>query len=171
MVSVGWWRVALVYLSGVLAGSLWTSVLHPSVFLSGASGGVYALITAHLGTVVMNFREMTCPWCRLLVVLLVALTDTLVFIYDAYFAKAGGGGDEPLPVSYPAHVSGAVTGLLVGISALKNLRWEPHERFIWVISTVTFCSLILVAVVWNMAVPSHFPGSPVPIVCDNARVL
>ncbi len=46
----------LVYVSGVLAGSLWTSVLRPNVFLSGASGGVYALITAHLGTVIMNFR-------------------------------------------------------------------------------------------------------------------
>jgi rhomboid-related protein 1/2/3 len=47
----------LVYLSGVLAGSLWTSVIIPQVSLSGASGGVYALITAHLGTVIMNFRS------------------------------------------------------------------------------------------------------------------
>ena len=46
----------LVYLSGVVAGSLWTSVIIPQVALSGASGGVYALITAHLGTVIMNFR-------------------------------------------------------------------------------------------------------------------
>jgi len=46
----------LVYLSGVLAGSLWTSVIIPNVYLSGASGGVYALITAHLGTVIMNYR-------------------------------------------------------------------------------------------------------------------
>ncbi len=57
-ICVGWWRVMLVYLSGVLAGSLWTSVLRPNVFLSGASGGVYALITAHLGTVIMNFRSV-----------------------------------------------------------------------------------------------------------------
>ena len=40
-------RVAAVYLSGVLAGSLWTSILKPGVFLSGASGGVYALITGY----------------------------------------------------------------------------------------------------------------------------
>ena len=48
----------LVYISGVLAGSLWTSIFRPTVFLSGASGGVYALITAHLGTVIMNFRSV-----------------------------------------------------------------------------------------------------------------
>jgi rhomboid-related protein 1/2/3 len=45
-----------VYLSGVLAGSLWTSILIPGVFLSGASSGVYALVTAHLATVIMNYR-------------------------------------------------------------------------------------------------------------------
>jgi len=46
----------MVYLSGVFAGSLWTNVFIPNVYLSGASGGVYALITAHLGTVIMNHR-------------------------------------------------------------------------------------------------------------------
>ena len=45
-------------MSGVLAGSLWTSVIKPDKFLSGASGGVYALITAHLGTVIMNYRYL-----------------------------------------------------------------------------------------------------------------
>lgn len=43
-----WWRVALVYLSGVLAGSMGTSIASPRIFLAGASGGVYALITAHV---------------------------------------------------------------------------------------------------------------------------
>jgi len=49
----GWWRVLLVYLAGVLAGSLGTSVTDPTVYLAGASGGVYALITAHLATICM----------------------------------------------------------------------------------------------------------------------
>ena len=49
----GWWRVLLVYLAGVLAGSLGTSVSDPTVFLAGASGGVYALMTAHLATICM----------------------------------------------------------------------------------------------------------------------
>lgn len=49
----GWWRVLLVYLAGVLAGSLGTSMSDPTVFLAGASGGVYALMTAHLATICM----------------------------------------------------------------------------------------------------------------------
>ncbi|CAG2054774.1 unnamed protein product [Timema podura] len=49
----GWWRVVLVYLAGVVAGSLGTSISDPRVFLAGASGGVYALITAHVASIIM----------------------------------------------------------------------------------------------------------------------
>lgn len=161
----GWWRVMLVYVSGVLAGSLWTSVIRPSVYLSGASGGVYALITAHLGTVIMNFREMTCPWTRIFVVCIVTFTDVIVYIYDTYIV-----GHEN-PISYPAHISGAATGLLVGITCLKNLRWETHERYIWAFSVFTFVILMLVAIVWNVAFPSHFPGLSFPVPCVSEHVL
>ena len=47
----------LIYLTGVLAGSLAVSIADPSVYLAGASGGVYALIAAHLATMLLNFRE------------------------------------------------------------------------------------------------------------------
>lgn len=49
----GWWRVLLVYLAGVVAGSLGTSVSDPGVYLAGASGGVYAIIAAHLASICM----------------------------------------------------------------------------------------------------------------------
>lgn len=119
------WRVAAVYLSGVLAGSLWTSVIKPGVFLSGASGGVYALITAHLGTVIMNHREMSHPWLRVGVVSLTAATDVCVYIYQTAVL-----GQPAKPVSYPAHIAGAVAGLLVRTSVLLFslhfliFRWE-----------------------------------------------
>jgi rhomboid-related protein 1/2/3 len=49
----GWWRVLLVYLAGVIAGSLGTSISDPKVYLAGASGGVYAIIAAHLASICM----------------------------------------------------------------------------------------------------------------------
>lgn len=53
-----WWRVILVYCCGVIAGSLGSSIIDPGVCLAGASGGVYALITAHIGTILMvSFLE------------------------------------------------------------------------------------------------------------------
>lgn len=48
-----WWRVLLVYLAGVVAGSLATSVSDPSIYLAGASGGVYAVMAAHVATIIM----------------------------------------------------------------------------------------------------------------------
>lgn len=48
-----WWRVLIVYFAGVLAGSLGTSILDPTVKLAGASGGVYSLVTAHVASIIM----------------------------------------------------------------------------------------------------------------------
>ena len=101
----GAWRVGAVYLSGIFAGSLWTSVLKPGVFLSGASGGVYALIMGHLGTVIMNHREMSYPWWRVAVVSITAVTDVAVYVYETAVL-----GQPSKPVSYPAHIAGAVAG-------------------------------------------------------------
>ena len=48
-----WWRVGIVYIAGVVAGSLASSITDPYSFLAGASGGVYALLAAHLASVVI----------------------------------------------------------------------------------------------------------------------
>lgn len=45
------WRVIVVYLCGVLAGSMGTSLVTPDIYLVGASAGVYSLLTAHLATI------------------------------------------------------------------------------------------------------------------------
>lgn len=46
-------RVLLIYVCGVLGGSLFTSIADPGTGMAGASGGGYAVITAHIATVVM----------------------------------------------------------------------------------------------------------------------
>ena len=48
-------RVAALYFSGVLLGSVGASCIQPDMFLVGASAGVYALITAHLGVFVQLY--------------------------------------------------------------------------------------------------------------------
>lgn len=53
-----WWRVLWIYLAGVIAGSLGTSIFDPSVRLAGASGGVYSLITAHIATIIMVIQRV-----------------------------------------------------------------------------------------------------------------
>ncbi len=109
---------------------------------------------------------MSCPWCRILVVAVVALTDFAVYIYDVHVVG------HSAPVSYPAHISGAIVGLLVGIVCLKNLRWEKYERIIWIISILVFSVLMLIAIVFSIAVPEHFTGVAVSgIGCISQEVL
>ena len=55
--SHGSLRVFIVYILGVLSGSLSVSVFDPKIFLAGASGGCYALIAAHLATLILNWKE------------------------------------------------------------------------------------------------------------------
>ena len=111
---------------------------------------------------------MTCPWSRIVIVLMVALTDVFVYVYDVYVK---GRSASQSPISYPAHISGAATGLLVGIMCLKNLHWETYEKYIWAVSSLTFALLMLTAIVWNLAVPSHFTGAPIFVNCTTDRVL
>lgn len=70
-----WWRVALVYLSGVAAGSMGTSIASPNIYLAGASGGVYALITAHVASIIMNWQQMRSGVIQLFVFLVYIGTD------------------------------------------------------------------------------------------------
>lgn len=58
-------RVALIYMAGVVAGSLGTSVFDTDVYLVGASGGVYALLAAHLANVLLNYNNMQFGILRL----------------------------------------------------------------------------------------------------------
>ncbi len=101
------------------------------------------------------YREMTWPWCRILIVTAVAITDVGVYIYDHY----SGSNNDQLPISYPAHISGAIAGLLIGITCLKNLHWEKHEKYIWAISVCIFVLLIGSAMIFSIANPSHFTSS------------
>ena len=82
-----WWRILLIYLSGVLLGSLAVSITDPLVYLVGASGGVYALIAAHLANVISNWSEMDFAPLRLFTFLVVAATDIGVAIYYRYYER------------------------------------------------------------------------------------
>ncbi|KAI5722561.1 hypothetical protein M8J76_010289 [Diaphorina citri] len=82
-----WWRVLIIYLVGVLAGSLATSITDPHVFLAGASGGVYALIAAHVATIIMNWSEMEYAAVQMLVFFLLATVDIGNAVYNRYLSN------------------------------------------------------------------------------------
>ncbi|KAL1502527.1 hypothetical protein ABEB36_007659 [Hypothenemus hampei] len=148
-----WWRVLLVYFAGVLAGSLATSITDPCVRLAGASGGVYSLITAHVASIIMNWKEMSFPFIQLIIFFLVAGSDIGTAIYYRYIL------DKVQSIGYVAHFAGAVAGLLVGINVLRNLSVTRSERVIWWISIIIYISLMTMCIIWNIFWPSYFASS------------
>ncbi|KAG5900299.1 hypothetical protein JTB14_000825 [Gonioctena quinquepunctata] len=146
-----WWRVLVVYLAGVLAGSLGTSIVDPTVKLAGASGGVYSLVTAHVASILMNWKEMSFPLAQLLVFVIVAGTDIGTAIYNRYIL------DINEHIGYAAHIAGALAGLLVGINVLRNLSVTKTERVIWWCSMITYTILMGACVIWNFSWKSYFP--------------
>lgn len=63
-------RVAIIYFAGVFAGSLGTSVVDSEVYLVGASGGVYAILAAHLANITLNYGQMKYATAQLVSVVI-----------------------------------------------------------------------------------------------------
>lgn len=141
----GWWRVLIVYLSGVVFGSLATSLFDPCVKLAGASGGVYSLITAHIGAIIMNWKEMTFPLIQLLVFILIIGVDVGTAIYNRYTL------DLRDNIGYTAHLAGGFAGLCMGIVVLRNLEVQRHERIIKILAAALLLIVAIVAIAWNIA--------------------
>ncbi|XP_076281091.1 rhomboid-4 isoform X2 [Lasioglossum baleicum] len=145
-----WWRVLTIYIAGVVAGSLGTSVSDPRVYLAGASGGVYALITAHVATILMNWSQMEFAVLQLLVFLVVTSFDIGQAIYNRYVL------DTNDQVGYVAHFAGAIAGLLVGINVLRNLEVRTWEKVVWWVSIITYTVLMTAAILWNILYSSYY---------------
>lgn len=149
-----WWRVMLIYVGGVAAGSLGSSLSDPNVFLAGASGGVYALIAGHLATLILNFKEMDFAWIRVIFLAIFGSTDIGVAIYTRYMEE-----DDENRVSYAAHIAGAAAGLLLGVPMMRNLvvhRWEVITGRVFFF---LFAVLVLIAALINAFYTEYFPKS------------
>ncbi|XP_013779444.1 protein rhomboid-like, partial [Limulus polyphemus] len=138
-------RIGTVYMAGVLAGSLGTSVFDTDVYLVGASGGVYALLAAHLSNVLLNYNQMEFGLVRLAGIFIIASADVGFAIYDRYAAEQQG-----LPVSYVAHLTGALAGLTIGLLVLKNFEQKLHEQLLWWVSLGVYAACTLFAVLFNV---------------------
>lgn len=69
------WRVTVVYLSGVLLGCMGASIFNPTNSLVGASGGVFALVTAHIAIVILNWSQMRLALVNLFICLVYCITN------------------------------------------------------------------------------------------------
>jgi len=161
--SNSWWRVATVHLFGVLSGSLLNSLIWPHTFLAGASGGVYALASAHIATIVLNWKEdslilrqrlrkrkNTSPTfgkvvrvARILVVIGIPSVDVITGLSNLLTGETN-------TTSYIAHASGVGVGILVGLVILTNRRVEFWETWLRSLCCVTAVTYILILIILNI---------------------
>lgn len=82
------WRIGLIYVLGVMSGALLFFVFDPycKIYLAGASGGVYTLLSAHIANVIINWSEMEFNWIRAAILSLFVFSDFGVAIYQRYIS-------------------------------------------------------------------------------------
>ncbi|CAL8249032.1 unnamed protein product [Lota lota] len=140
-------EVGMVYMSGVLAGSLASSIFDPQSALVGASGGVYALIGGFFMNAVVNFREMIplLGVFRIVGILAIVASDLGFALYRRFLSDEVG-----LKVSFVAHIGGAVAGMSVGyvFFSAYNQKLLKDPRF-W-LCIAGYGVFVIAAVLFNV---------------------
>ncbi|XP_057690381.1 rhomboid-related protein 2-like [Corythoichthys intestinalis] len=140
-------EVGVLYMAGVLAGSLASSIFDPLSALVGASGGVYALIGGYFMNAVVNFREMIplLGVFRILVIVIIVGVD-----FGFAFYRRFAGDESAMKVSFVAHFGGIVAGMTVGYVFFSdyNKKLLKDPRF-WM-CIVGYLVFFLFAVLFNI---------------------
>jgi rhomboid-related protein 1/2/3 len=76
-------------MNNLFSGSLLVSLTDPNVFLAGASGGVYALLAAHIANLLVNWNEMEFALIRAIAIGILVVSDFGVAIYNRYYSGSG----------------------------------------------------------------------------------
>ncbi|XP_017473708.1 PREDICTED: protein rhomboid-like [Rhagoletis zephyria] len=149
-------RVAIIYLAGVFAGSLGTSVVDSQVYLVGASGGVYALLAAHLANILLNFAQMRYGMLQLARLIVLVSCDLCYAVYTKYHYSSKVAYSEAktlLPsVSYVAHLTGALAGFTMGLLVLKNFDNSKavQSKHLWWLALGVYLAFTIFAIAFNL---------------------
>ncbi|KAM4594325.1 rhomboid-related protein 3 isoform 4-T4 [Fundulus diaphanus] len=142
-------RIGLIYVCGVLAGSLAVSVTDMMAPVVGSSGGVYALVSAHLANVVMNWSGMKCQFK--LFRMAMALVCMSVEFGRAVWLRFYPPAFPPCPnPSFVAHLGGVLVGLTLGVVVLQNYEQRLQEQSLFWIFFCVYTLFVLCAVFWNV---------------------
>ncbi|XP_014091791.3 protein rhomboid [Bactrocera oleae] len=151
-------RIAIIYLAGVFAGSLGTSVVDSDVYLVGASGGVYALLAAYFANILLNFGQMRYGMGQLVRVVVFVSWDLCYAVYNKYYNNNNNNNathaivKTTATISYIAHLSGALAGFTMGLLLLKNFD-SPHassSKTLWWLALSVYAAFMTFAIAFNL---------------------
>ncbi|KAJ3614728.1 hypothetical protein NHX12_018299 [Muraenolepis orangiensis] len=136
-------RITLIYVCGVLAGSLAVSVTDMTAPVVGSSGGVYALVSAHLANVVMCQLKMF----RMAMALVCMSVEFGRAVWLRFYPPAFPPCPNP---SFVAHLGGVAVGLTMGVVILQNYEQRLQEQSLFWIFLCVYTVFVLCAVFWNV---------------------
>ncbi|CAH1118472.1 unnamed protein product [Phaedon cochleariae] len=140
------WRVLLIYFLGGIAGCLAHGIIDSNAILGGASGGVFALMTAHLAQVFLNLGHLpisiTC--IQLLIISLLVFPELAQSAYHRYYLQ------QITEAGVTCHLGGAFAGFLVGIYIIRNVNISQTEKYIWWVALVIFILLMATGIALNV---------------------
>ncbi|TSL82520.1 Rhomboid-related protein 1 [Bagarius yarrelli] len=142
-------RISLLYMAGVVAGSLTVSITDMRAPVVGGSGGVYALCSAHLANVVMNWAGMKCPYklLRMILALVCMSSEVGRAVWLRFSPPLPSSGPQP---SFMAHLSGAIVGISMGLLILRSYEESLHKQCSWWVLIFSFITFLLFAIFWNI---------------------
>nr|XP_023014463.1 rhomboid-related protein 2-like isoform X1 [Leptinotarsa decemlineata] len=138
------WKILHLYFLGGITGCLAHAIIDGNTRLGGASGGVYALLTAHLAQVIMNWKNVTAPFIQFSLFGILIVCDLGTSAYQRYYLNVF------TSVGVTCHVGGAVAGFLVGIYTLRNIEITKAEKYFWWIALFLYIILMVVLIVLNV---------------------
>ncbi|XDV35948.1 hypothetical protein PO909_005810 [Leuciscus waleckii] len=131
------------------ACSLAVSVTDMTAPVVGSSGGVYALVSAHLANVVMNWSGMKCQFK--LFRMAMALVCMSVEFGRAVWLRFYPPAFPPCPnPSFVAHLGGVAVGLTLGVVVLQNYEQRLQEQSLFWIFFSVYTIFILCGIFWNI---------------------
>lgn len=136
-------RMFMLYLMGIIAGSMGSSVFDPDSNVVGASGAVYTVMGAWTAELIQNWDTMQYKWIQLLTTLTLSGLDLGSQIYKRY-------SDTESTVSFAGHFVGFVAGITFGCYILKNVESRKGELYIRWGSISVFVTGLFFAVFWNI---------------------
>ncbi|EDW30100.1 GL22508 [Drosophila persimilis] len=127
-------RIGVIYLAGVFAGSLGTSVVDSEVFLVGASGGRLRPPGRPLGQHHPQLRAHESPRPR----------SSARWLFSVALAFTRGRRSRTSPTD------GRLAGLTIGFVVLKNFGHREYEQLIWWLALGVYCAFTVFAIVFNL---------------------
>uniref|UniRef100_A0A3P9H5M8 Rhomboid-related protein 2 n=1 Tax=Oryzias latipes TaxID=8090 RepID=A0A3P9H5M8_ORYLA len=139
-------EVGMVYMAGVIAGSLASSIFDPFSGLVGASGGVYALLGGYFMNAIVNFREMNPIFrvFRIVIIVFIVGGDFGFALYRRFVAH------DNLQVSFVAHLGGIAAGMTIGFVFFSAYNQKLLKDFRFWVCIAGYIVFLFFAVVYNI---------------------